>query len=117
MTRCNSCNGLVTKNDVVCFVCGEPVPGARKRGVKRVKAAPVARFVQVTQAPRLQQPVKPLARVSNLLFLGSLLLTVFSFLSDQKLPVAVCLGLSVILLSMRLFDGRVASRDSNPGLS
>ena len=113
MTRCNSCNGLVTKNDVECFVCGEPIPGARKRG-KRVKAAPVARFAPVAPAPRVEQPIKPMARVSNLLFLGSLVLTAFSFLSDQKLPVAVCLGLSVILLSMRLFDGRVAGKDSSP---
>jgi hypothetical protein len=114
MTRCNSCNGLVTKNDVECFVCGEPIPGARKRGKQRVKAVPVA---HLAQAPSMEPPAKPIARVSNLLFLGSLVLTALSFLSDQKLPVAVCLALSVILLSMRLFDGRIASKDSSPGLN
>ncbi len=30
MTRCNSCNGIITKTDVECYVCGDPVPGAAR---------------------------------------------------------------------------------------
>ena len=30
MSRCNSCFGIVTKNESECYVCGEAVPGARK---------------------------------------------------------------------------------------
>jgi hypothetical protein len=30
MPRCNSCNGIITRDDVECYVCGEPVPGARR---------------------------------------------------------------------------------------
>jgi hypothetical protein len=26
-SRCGSCNAVVTKNDVKCYVCGEPIPG------------------------------------------------------------------------------------------
>lgn len=30
MDRCNSCNGIIARHDLECYVCGEPVPGARK---------------------------------------------------------------------------------------
>jgi len=28
MAHCNSCNGIITRADLDCYVCGEPVPGA-----------------------------------------------------------------------------------------
>lgn len=31
MARCNSCNGVITRRDLNCYVCGEPVPGAPQR--------------------------------------------------------------------------------------
>jgi hypothetical protein len=30
MAHCNSCNSIITKKDLECYVCGEPVPGARR---------------------------------------------------------------------------------------
>jgi hypothetical protein len=26
MTRCLSCNGILTKNETVCYSCGDPAP-------------------------------------------------------------------------------------------
>lgn len=30
MTRCLSCNGILTKNERVCYSCGDPVPNQSK---------------------------------------------------------------------------------------
>ena len=30
MPRCNACNGIITRKDVDCYVCGEPIPGRSK---------------------------------------------------------------------------------------
>ena len=27
MARCNSCNGVIAKNDSKCYVCGDSIPG------------------------------------------------------------------------------------------
>jgi len=102
MTRCNSCNGILTKTDVECYVCGEAVPGARKR----VRRAPAVKLESgVAQA-------KPVSPLSNLLFLFSLLVSGYCFYCGQKTAFAVSLGLSVALLCMRLLDGRLADKDS-----
>ena len=39
-SRCNSCDAIVTATDVKCYVCDEPVPGARKisAAIKRAVA-------------------------------------------------------------------------------
>jgi hypothetical protein len=103
MTRCNSCNGILTKTDVECYVCGEPVPGARKR----------ARRTPAAQLEPGQAQAKPASPLSNLLILGSLALAVFCYVSGLKTPLALTLGLSVALLSMRLLDGRMASKNSS----
>ncbi len=29
-SRCMECNSVVTKDEATCWVCGEPVPGAKK---------------------------------------------------------------------------------------
>jgi len=29
MARCNSCNGVIRNTELECYVCGEPVPGAK----------------------------------------------------------------------------------------
>jgi len=110
MQRCISCNGILTKTDSECYVCGEPVPGARRRAKRR--KAPATTGQRTVEAPKLE--TRPISRLSNLLFVGSLVLTGFAFLSEQKLPIALSLGLSVILLSMRLFDGRTASKGASP---
>jgi hypothetical protein len=33
MAKCNSCNGVITRSDLECYVCGEPVPGAPKKSM------------------------------------------------------------------------------------
>ncbi len=32
MTRCMSCDGILTKDEAVCFQCGDPAPGREKPG-------------------------------------------------------------------------------------
>lgn len=84
-----------------CYVCGEPVPGARKRA----RRAPAAKLEPG------QAQARPASPLSNLLILGSLVLAGFCYYSGLRTPLALTLGLSVALLSMRLLDGRVAAKD------
>lgn len=42
MARCNSCNGIITKTDVECYVCGERVPGRARGAPYRFLAKPTA---------------------------------------------------------------------------
>jgi hypothetical protein len=53
MARCDSCNSVLTRTDLECFVCGEPVPGARKpfnfpllRFLTRPSSPPVSDLVR-----------------------------------------------------------------------
>ena len=82
MAHCLSCNSLVTKNDVVCYVCGERVPKMEKVGAAR----------------------KPSSPLSNFLFMGSLGLSTYSFLTGHQMSLSVSLGLSGVILVIRLFD-------------
>ena len=34
MNRCESCDGILTKNEQVCYLCGDAVPGRAKAGLK-----------------------------------------------------------------------------------
>jgi hypothetical protein len=34
MTRCDSCNSILTKTDLVCYGCGDPNPAFVKRGLQ-----------------------------------------------------------------------------------
>lgn len=36
MARCNSCNGIIAKTDLECFVCGEPVLGRAEYSLLRL---------------------------------------------------------------------------------
>jgi hypothetical protein len=40
MPRCNACNGIITRADVDCYVCGEPIPGRSKSFLSRFFAKP-----------------------------------------------------------------------------
>ncbi|HEY4362493.1 MAG TPA: hypothetical protein VGN17_16080 [Bryobacteraceae bacterium] len=40
MPRCNACNGIVTKTDIDCYVCGEPIPGRSGFSFRRLFAKP-----------------------------------------------------------------------------
>lgn len=96
MTRCNACNGVITRSDLECYTCAEPVPGTSKlfwSGKRRSKARSAA-------------PVTPL---SNLLFIASLALMGVSFFSHQKLPLPVSATLSGILLVARIATDRRAA--------
>ncbi len=95
MTRCNTCNSVVTQSDSECYICGDPVPGASKPFWRRRESD--------TKTPA---PVTPL---SNLLFLASLALTGFSFFSSQKMPLPLALTLSGILLTARIVADRRAA--------
>jgi hypothetical protein len=100
MTRCNSCNSVVTKGDLECYICGDPVPGAAKASWRRPREPKAKKTA----------PVTPL---SNLLFIASLALTVISFLSSQKMPLPVALTLSGILLTARILTDRRAAKRVN----
>jgi hypothetical protein len=95
MTRCNQCNGVITRRDTECYLCGEPVPGLRK-GFWRRKKEP--------------KPVAPVTPVSNLLFMASLVLTAVSFFSSHKMSVSLSATLSGILLVARILTDRIAAR-------
>jgi hypothetical protein len=96
MTRCNQCYSLITrKDDERCYICGEPVPGARKRSRRRATEP---------------KPVTPITPLSNLLFIASLALTVISFLSSHKMSLSLSATLSAILLIARVWNDRMAAR-------
>lgn len=68
MGRCNSCNGVLTRTDSECFVCGEPVPGAKRRSKFSllrlwVKSKPVAmqRLVDADPNRYRTRPQPPLS--------------------------------------------------------
>jgi hypothetical protein len=96
MTRCNACNGVITKSDSDCYTCGEPVPGSARLFWRRKRES----------KDKSPAPVTP---ISNLLFIASLVLTGVSFLSSQKLPLPVTATLSGILLTARIVTDRKAA--------
>ena len=95
MARCNECNSVITRTDSECYVCGEVVPGAKKRSQRRKKEP---------------KPVPPVTPLSNLLFMASLVLTLVSFLSSQKMSIGLSAALSGILLLARIFADRLAAK-------
>src|ERR1700691_755831 len=77
MDRCSSCNAVVTKQDLRCYICGDQLPKRRRTAAAR-----------------------PTSGFSNILFMASLGLTAFSFLSPYKLPLSVTLGISGFLFAL-----------------
>jgi hypothetical protein len=98
MARCNQCNSVITRSDVECFVCNEPVPGAKK---------PFWRRKNEPKAPSQATPVTPL---SNLLFVASLGLTLFSFIAPHAMSVAAGSTVGGLLFVARIASDRVAAR-------
>ena len=82
MARCSSCNGLITKQDVVCYSCGEKLP----------------KHERLTLAPS----TKSSSPWGNLFFGISLALPAFSLFSGYKLPLSVSLGISGLFLLLKL---------------
>jgi hypothetical protein len=92
MARCYECNGIIARNDTECFVCGEPVPGLKKKR---------------SSAPKKDGSPAPAARpLANLLFVASLILTVAALLSGEIVSIALSVALSGILLLARVFPER-----------
>jgi hypothetical protein len=102
MTRCNSCNAVITKVDSDCYTCGEPVPGTAK----------------LFWRSKPKKPAAPVTPLSNLLFMASLVLTLVSFLSSQRMPLPVSATLSGILLTARIVTDRraAATREKRDGV-
>ena len=95
MARCNECNSVITLTDSECYICGIPVPGAKKLSLRRKKQP---------------KPIPPVTPLSNLLFMASLALTLVSFLSSQKMSIGFSATLSGILLIARIFSDRMAAK-------
>ena len=93
MARCNECNSVVTRTDSECYICGLPVPGAKKPLWRR------------TKNPKSVPPVTPL---SNLLFVVSVALTMFSFLWPNTMPVSFAATLGGLLFVARIVSDRRA---------
>jgi hypothetical protein len=88
MARCNECNSVITKADSQCYICAEPVLGAKEQ-------------------PKPAAPVTPL---SNLLFIGSLVLTVVSFFLGEKMSLSLSATLSGVLFIARICSDRMAAK-------
>ena len=93
MARCQSCNSVVTKLDMVCYGCGDPIP----KSVRQPMSQP-----------------KRISKVSNIVFFCSLGLTAFSFLSSYKLPLSVTTAISLFLLGVRIIADKIANKNPAP---
>jgi uncharacterized membrane protein YvbJ len=101
MTRCNSCNGIVTKTDSECFTCGEPVPGAAKR----------SRRAKQTSAAKSAAPPMPIRNVVFIaLLVAALVLMAVCFVTNVKVPLPVSAGLSGVLFTTKIVTDRRASK-------
>jgi hypothetical protein len=101
MARCKECYGVIARTDSECYLCGLPVSG-RNWWARRKKEAPST------------APVTPL---SNLLFVVSVALTLFSILVPNKIPVSVGATLGGILFVVRIAADRFAQRQQRLALS
>jgi len=91
MDRCSSCNGVVTKQDSRCYMCGERLG----RRAKRAK------------------PDQPVSAFSNMLFMASLGLTAFSFFSPYKLPLSITVCLSALFFLLSVADRYLIRKTSS----
>jgi hypothetical protein len=95
MARGNDCYSVLTKADSECYICGLPAPGSKKP------------FWRRKNEPKVIPPVTPL---SNLLFMASIGLTLFSFLSPSTMSVSFGATLGGMLFVARIVSDRVALR-------
>ena len=75
MLRCASCTGILTKSETVCFSCGESITQAQHKQARN-------RF----------------SLAVNIAFYASIAVVVMSFFSEGKLPLPICLAVTVVLL-------------------
>ena len=81
--------------DSECYICGEPVPASQRSFWKRKKE------------PKPAPPVTPL---SNLLFVASIGLTLFSFVSPHTMSVSFGATLGGALFVARIASDRIAAK-------
>lgn len=82
-SRCINCNGIVAKDDLACYSCGEPIP----KSARRSSVLPQRR---------------PASKLSNVIFVVSLALTAFSFITPNKPPLSVSLAASGVLILVKV---------------
>jgi hypothetical protein len=95
MARCNECNSVVTRTDSECYICGLPVPGVNRPFWRRKKE---------------RKPSAPVTPVSNLLFVASVGLTLFSFISPHTMSVSFGATLGGALFVARIVSDRIAQK-------
>jgi hypothetical protein len=91
MTRCLSCNGILTSREKSCYGCGT-----------------------VADVPKADMG-KRIANIVNVLFIGSLVLTVASFISyfsEHTPPFSACLATSVVLLFVKRSADQFTSKEA-----
>jgi len=66
MPRCTSCNGIIAKDDVKCYVCGDQIPGRSSFSLARwwrnaEKKAPAKTVTRVVgdERPVSADPLRP----------------------------------------------------------
>jgi len=92
MPRCVSCHGVVTKYDAVCYGCGDPVP----------------KFHRTFEPKRI-------SKASNIAFIASIGLTVYSFVSPHKMSLWTSVALSGSILLVRIIADRIAAKQAAAG--
>jgi hypothetical protein len=93
MGRCVYCHSVVIKGEDQCYVCGDAVP-ERVRTRTLVKAQPVSGW-------------------TNLLFIASLVFTLYCCLAEHKLSLPVTIAISSGLLGLRIVAEYIARQRSN----
>jgi hypothetical protein len=92
MGRCVYCHSIVAKDEGHCWVCGYSVPKEPK--------------VVVVRRPRVSV-------WTNLVFLASIVFTLYCFFTERKLSLPVTLVISSALLLIRILVERLPNRNSN----
>jgi hypothetical protein len=93
MARCNECNSVVTRADSECYICGLPVLKTKLPFWRRKRE-------------RKEHP--PVTPLSNLLFVASVGLTLFSFFSPNTMSLSFGATLGGALFVARIVSDRIA---------
>jgi hypothetical protein len=92
MARCKECHSVITRNDSECYICGVPV------------------LKKPFWIRRENEAVPVITPMSNVLFVISLALTLFSLCAPSKIPVSAGATLSGILFVARIVSDRIAQK-------
>ena len=92
MTRCSSCNGIIAPSDVCCYVCGEAIPGRKKRTQRNRGAKNETRAETRSTAVPVQ-----------LTCFASLVVATWALVNGHRFVLYVGLTLCSVLLFGRIF--------------